>query len=69
MSKKKKKSTPVAMPKEEDNVVYRISGIDAARQSKPYYVPGFRSGAWENKKIKRKGKGGSRTKIDPKNYE
>ena len=64
----KKKSVPVTQKKQADNTVYHISGIDAALQNKPYYVPGFRSGAWVNKKYKRKGKGGSRQKISPRDY-
>ena len=64
MSKKRKGSVPVTQKKQENNIVYHLSGVEAAMQSKPYYVPGFRSGAWENKKFKRKGKNGSRAKIN-----
>ena len=68
VSRKKRKSVPMQQKKQDDNTVYRVSGIDAALQKKPYIVPGFRSGVWENKKYKKKGKGGSRQKVDPENY-
>ena len=66
MSKKKTGSIPVNPPKEEDNTVYHIDSVTATRLGKPYQVAGFRTGAHEDKRFKRKGKGGSRTKINPK---